>query len=128
MTEAGLLLAIFVGGLAGGVFRYAVSGLVARAAGETFPWGTMVVNGTGALAIGLLAAVAATGRIGDPAWLVAVIGVLGSYTTVSSFGLQTLALARDSEWLPALFNIVGSLALCLGAAMAGYLAGTAVWA
>ena len=128
MTEAGLILLVFLGGIAGGVLRYAVSGLVARAAGETFPWGTMVVNGTGALAIGWLAAVAATGGVGDPAWLVAVVGVLGSYTTVSSFSLQTLALARDGEWLAALFNIVGSLALCLAAAMAGYLAGAAVLA
>jgi len=125
MTEAALfiLLATLGGGL-GGVARFWVSGVVARRFGETFPWGTLTVNATGAAAIGVLAALlsGAGGNIGaaGPLWAALVSGVLGSYTTVSSFSLQTLALARNGEPLRAALNITGSLVLCLGAAAAAY--------
>jgi fluoride exporter len=121
------LVLILLGGAAGGIGRYAVSGFVGRRVGETFPWGTLVVNGSGALGLGVLAAWIGAAGGGDAVWIAAAVGVFGSYTTVSSFSLQTLALARDGEWLPAAFNILGSLALCLGAAFVGYLAGGALW-
>lgn len=127
MPDAILLVLVFVGGFAGGVLRYSISGFVGRRVGETFPWGTVAVNGSGALAIGLLAAWVGEAGVPDALWMALVVGILGSYTTVSSFSLQTLALVRDGERLPALFNVVASLALCLGAAMVGYLAGMAVW-
>jgi CrcB protein len=101
--------------------------MVARRIGETFPWGTMVVNGSGAFTIGLLGAWVGTAGSAGAIWIAAAVGILGSYTTVSSFSLQTLALARDGEWLPAAFNVLGSLALCLGTAFVGYLAGGALW-
>ena len=121
------LALVATGGIAGGVLRYFISGMVARRIGETFPWGTMVVNGSGAFGLGILAAAMGNAGIGDTIWITAAVGVFGSYTTVSSFSLQTLALARDGEWLPATFNILGSLALCLGTAFVGYLAGGALW-
>jgi CrcB protein len=127
MPEILSLALVGIGGIAGGSLRYFVSGLVARRIGETFPWGTMVVNGSGAFAIGLLGAWAGTADAAGTIWIAAAVGVLGSYTTVSSFSLQTLALTRDGEWLPAAFNILGSLALCLGTAFVGYLAGGALW-
>jgi fluoride exporter len=125
MTEVALfiLLAMLGGGL-GGVARFWVSGMVARRFGETFPWGTLTVNVTGSAAIGVLAALllGAGGNAGatGPLWAALVSGVLGSYTTVSSFSLQTLALVRTGEPLRAALNITGSLVLCLGAAAAGY--------
>jgi len=122
MPEIAWLAAwVAAGSALGGVARFFVSGLVARAFGETFPWGTMVVNVTGALTIGILAALARRqGVLALPeAWPIAVTGFLGSYTTVSSFSLQTLALAREGEWLRAAGNIVLSLALCLCAAAVG---------
>lgn len=122
MLEIGWLVAwVAAGSALGGLARFLVSGLVARAVGETFPWGTMVVNVTGAFAIGVLAVMARhQGLLSLPAaWPVAVTGFLGSYTTVSSFSLQTLALAREGEWLRAAGNIVLSLACCLGAAALG---------
>ncbi len=72
---------------AGGIARFAVSGLVARGIGETFPWGTMVVNVTGAFAIGFLSMAAQRLSFLDrsEAWPLLVTGFLGSYTTVSSF-------------------------------------------
>ena len=119
------ILIIALAGAVGGIARFWISGLIARRIGERFPWGTLVVNVSGALAIGVLAALlpalGAQGESMPRLWLALVVGVLGSYTTVSSFSLQTLALIRERELLHALLNIVGSMILCLTAATAGYL-------
>jgi fluoride exporter len=118
------LLLVALGGAFGGVGRFWLSGFVARRFGESFPWGTLAVNVTGAMAIGALAAIAldpashAVLRL--PLWLMLAVGVLGSYTTVSSFALQTLALARAGERWGALANIALSVTLCLAAATLGY--------
>jgi fluoride exporter len=125
MTFAVLqIFAIAVGGAIGGAVRFWISGLVARRFGETFPWGTLVVNVSGATAIGALAGLLlspGTHAVNHvPVWAGLVIGTLGSYTTVSSFSLQTLALVRAGEARRALGNIVASLALCLTAAALGY--------
>jgi CrcB protein len=121
---AWLVVWVAAGSAFGGVARFFVSGLVARAVGETFPWGTMVVNVTGAFGIGVLAALAQRSGLftAAAAWPLAVTGFLGSYTTVSSFSLQTLALVRDGEWLRAAGNVLLSLLLCLAAAALGLVA------
>ena len=125
------LLAVVLGSALGGMARFWLSGFVASRIGETFPWGTLAVNASGALAIGLVAAAAAgAGYLGPHGWHFAVFGFLGSYTTVSSFSLQTLLLARDGEWRRAAANVGLSLALCLSAVglglfVGGRLAGTA---
>jgi fluoride exporter len=95
---------------------------VSRWFGETFPWGTLVVNVSGCVAMGVLAACARRhGLMVDaPFWLLAATGFLGSYTTVSSFALQTLALIQDGERWAALRYIAGSLALCLAAVAGGF--------
>ena len=119
MTE---LAALVLGCVLGGVARFWVSGVTGRLVGETFPWGTMTVNVSGCFAIGLAAAAAAggVGWLAAPeGWRLAVTGFLGCYTTVSSFTLQTLALARDGETELALRNLMLSAGLCLGAATAG---------
>ncbi len=121
------VILVALGGALGACARVWLSGLVARRVGEAFPWGTLTVNVSGAVAIGLLAArwpaVDGIGEGWRTAWLLLVTGVLGSYTTVSAFSLQTLALARAGEPLRAALNVIGSLALCLGAAFAGQQAG-----
>jgi CrcB protein len=118
------ILSVAVGGALGGIGRFWLSGFVARWVGETFPWGTLAVNVSGAAAIGALAPllwVPGRGEFADLSlWAALVTGVLGSYTTVSSFSLQTLALARNGEWGPALFNALASTILCLAAAAAAY--------
>jgi CrcB protein len=113
---------IAIGGALGGVARFWVSGLFARWFGETFPWGTMIVNITGSLAIGFFAT--CTGP--DGRWLVGaqgriffMIGLCGGYTTFSSFSLQTLNLMRDGEWLYATANAVLSVVLCLASVWFG---------
>jgi|YNPMSStandDraft_1061717.scaffolds.fasta_scaffold09560_4 CrcB protein len=115
------LLALLAGGFLGGVARWAVSGAVARRIGETFPWGTLVVNLTGAFAIGLAAA-----RLGEdpgPLRSALVTGFLGCYTTVSSLSLQSLALARNGEQGRAALNLVLTLLGGLAACAAGLFLG-----
>jgi CrcB protein len=118
------LLLIAWGGAIGGVGRFWISGLVARRFGETFPWGTMTVNASGAACIGVLAALLLTpdqlAPTHFPIWAALAVGILGSYTTVSSFSLQTLALLRAGEVSRAVMNVLGSLFLCLSAAAAGF--------
>ncbi|MBR0970556.1 fluoride efflux transporter CrcB [Bradyrhizobium japonicum] len=118
------VIAIAIGSVLGGCARYFVSGAIARRMGETFPWGTMTINVTGAFLIGIFGALAThPGSVfaaPDP-WLFAVTGFLGCYTTVSSFSLQTLTLARNGEPMHALGNIVFSVGLCLAAVSCGFL-------
>jgi len=107
---------IAFGSALGGVLRYWCSGLVARWFGETFPWGTLIVNVGGSLLIGLFATLSAPdGRllIGSVTRQFVMLGLLGGFTTFSSFSLQTLALAQNGEWLRAAANVVGSMLLCL---------------
>jgi fluoride exporter len=124
MLDAGFALFwVALGSAVGGAVRFFVSGLVARAVGETFPWGTMTVNATGSFAIGAAAAAADAGLVSNLAhvWPVAVTGFLGSYTTVSSFSLQTLALVREGEMARAGGNVVVSVLLCLAGVALGFL-------
>ncbi|MCP3397715.1 fluoride efflux transporter CrcB [Bradyrhizobium sp. CCGB20] len=118
------VIAIVVGSVLGGCARYFVSGAIARQLGETFPWGTMTINVTGAFLIGIFGALAThPGSVfaaPDP-WLFAVTGFLGCYTTVSSFSLQTLTLARSGEPMHALGNVVLSVGLCLAAVSCGFI-------
>jgi len=123
-THLALILPVALGGAIGGVLRYHVAGVVASRLGDRFPWGTLVVNVSGAALIGALAGLIPV-RPGiegaaSALWLVLAVGVLGSYTTVSSFSLQTLALLRAGDPGRAFANVIGSLALCLAAAMLGY--------
>ncbi|MCX6876125.1 MAG: fluoride efflux transporter CrcB [Verrucomicrobia bacterium] len=117
-----LLLAILGGGLGSGL-RYLISGVVADRCGEAFPWGTLVANVSGSLAIGCFATL--TGP--DGRWLVPpgarvffMIGICGGYTTFSSFSLQTLSLVRDGEWLKAGANAVLSFTMCMAAVWLGH--------
>jgi len=118
----GDLTSVVVGGALGGVSRYFLSGVIARGVGETFPWGTLVVNVSGAYLIGLIGGLAPDNVLfGSPdAWLLAVTGFCGGYTTVSSFALQTLALARDAERGRSIAYVVMSVVLCLAAVAGGY--------
>jgi fluoride exporter len=115
---------IAVGSALGGIARYWCSGVAARLFGETFPWGTLFVNVSGSFLIGLFATLTGPdGRMfaGSTARQFVMLGLLGGFTTFSSFSLQTLALAQDSEWLQAGGNIVGSVVLCLLAVWLGHL-------
>jgi fluoride exporter len=114
---------VLLGGALGTGGRYWLSGVVARLFGETFPWGTLLVNVSGSLVIGLFATLTGPdGRmfVGTNARQFVMIGLCGGYTTFSSFSLQTLNLLQDGEWLAAGANIVLSVVLCLLAVWVGH--------
>ena len=114
---------IAIGGALGSIARFWCSGLAARLVGETFPWGTIVVNVTGCLIIGFAAtAMAPDGRmfVGSTARQFVLTGFCGGFTTFSSFSLQTLNLVNDGEWLYALGNIGLSVIVCYLAVWAGH--------
>jgi fluoride exporter len=121
---------VVIGSAAGGVFRLWVLRAVAARVGERFPWGTLIVNVSGALAIGTVAAHAlAGGWVQEPAaWHVAVVGLLGSYTTVSAFSIQTLALVLEGDARRAAMNVVVSVGLCLIGVFAGFTLGSSLMA
>ena len=111
------------GSALGGMARYWCTGVMARLLGETFPWGTLLVNVLGSLIIGFFAtATAPDGRlfVGAEMRQFFMIGLLGGYTTFSSFSLQTLSLLNDGEWLYAGLNIGLSVIVCLLAVWIGH--------
>jgi len=115
---------IAVGSALGGIARFFVSGVTAQLIGETFPWGTLIVNVTGSFIIGFFATLTGPdGRVfvGTTGRQFVMIGICGGYTTFSSFSLQTLNLMNDGEWFYVGGNIVGSVVLCLAAVWAGHI-------
>jgi fluoride exporter len=120
---------VALGGALGSVARFGASGFMTRTAGGGFPWGTLLVNASGSLVIGAIAGLISL----DDRLLAApdsraflMIGVLGGFTTFSSFSLETLNLARDGEWALAGANIALSVLLCLAAVGIGYAGGAAL--
>lgn len=114
--------AVMVGGAVGAAARMALSGGVANYFGATFPWGTLIVNVTGCFLIGFFAAISGPDSpvlISPLVRQTVMIGILGGYTTFSSFSLQTLELAANGEWLAALGNLAGTVVACLLATTAG---------
>lgn len=120
----GMYLLVALGGAIGTTGRYFISGLAARLIGETFPWGTLIINVTGSFIIGFFAALTGPdGRlyVGSSGRQFFMTGICGGYTTFSSFSLQTLNLMNDGEWFRAGANMGLSLVLCLIAVWAGFM-------
>ena len=120
---------VMIGSALGGGARYWCSGFVAERVGETFPWGTLIVNVTGSFVIGFFATLTGPdGRflVGTTARQFVMVGICGGYTTFSSFSLQTLNLAREGEWFRAGGNIGLSVVLCLLAVWLGLVAAAAL--
>ena len=115
---------IFFGSGLGGLARFALSGVVANRFGETFPWGTFIVNATGSFLIGFIATFTDPESrilVGSSARQFVMTGILGGFTTYASFSLQTLALAREGEWFRAAANAFGTFTLCFVAVWLGHL-------
>jgi CrcB protein len=120
---------VAVGSALGGMARYWCSGIAARIVGQTFPWGTLIVNVLGSFIIGFFATLTGPdGRlfVNSNARIFVMVGLCGGYTTFSSFSLQTLNLVQDGEWLHAGGNVIGSVTLCLMAVWAGHLLAVAI--
>jgi fluoride exporter len=118
-------VAIAVGGGIGAMARHALNGAVTMRLGSGFPAGIFIVNVLGCLAIGLLAGVIAASRvqIGELTRTFLVVGVLGGFTTFSSFGLDTYTLLRGGQTALAMVNGLGQLIAGLCAVWLGFALG-----
>ena len=111
------------GGALGALARFAVGGWAERTLGARVPWGTLLVNVSGCLAIGFILTLAGERHAAREALRpLLVVGFLGAYTTFSAFGWETHGLLRDGEWLRASVNVLGSVAAGLAAVRLGVLA------
>ena len=114
------VFAIGAGGFVGALARYGVHVVLLRVAGPTLPFATLAVNTVGSFALGLLFGIAETHAVPPAVRLGLGVGVLGAFTTFSTFAIDTLALgARDGGPALALGNVVLNVGLALGAAAFG---------
>jgi CrcB protein len=117
------ILIVGAGGFIGAVSRYALSGLVHRLTGSTFPVGTLAVNVAGCFLLGaLMQLVTVDGAFAPNARLFLTIGMLGAFTTFSTFGYETLALLDAGDFLHAGLNVLYNVALGLLAVWLGRMA------
>jgi len=116
------LVLVALGSALGGVARFLATGWVSGRVDPAFPWGTMTVNLVGSALIGLLAGLGDSQRLGltPEARTFLMIGVLGGFTTFSSFSLETLRLLHDGAWSRAGANIGLSVGLCLAGVALGH--------
>lgn len=123
------ILLVGAGGFIGSVLRYLVSGYVQQATKSIgFPYGTLAVNVIGCFIIGFLAQLAeARGVFASESRLFVFVGILGGFTTFSSFGNETLNLARDSQMMGALANIGANVAVGLFAVWLGRTVSYLIW-
>ena len=118
------LIFIAMGGAIGAVLRYGASLSVYSLLGRGFPYGTLFVNVTGSLLMGLLGVMMLERFNIGPEWRAAVlVGVLGSFTTFSTFSIETLNLLEQGDVMRAVANIVLSVLVCLAAVWFGVLIG-----
>ena len=121
------LVLIGLGGFAGAISRYAVDGFVSDRTGGAFPWGTLAVNATGSLVLGLLFAMT-TERAILPADIrgPVMIGFIGAYTTFSTYMLESWGLMENGSYGLAIANLGGSMLVGLGATAVGLIIGRAL--
>jgi len=114
---------VAIGGAAGSVARYWMAVGVARIAGETFPWGTLLINIIGSFVISYFGAMTlpdGARPAGIEMRLFVMVGLCGGFTTFSSFSMQTIELLRGGEVGRAIAYIIGSVALCLTGTVLGF--------
>ena len=108
------LLAIALGGALGALLRYGVGTGVDRWLGRAFPWGTLLINASGSLAMGMLyVLLVERGLLSPPLRAVLMVGLLGAFTTFSTFSLETVHLLERGEAGRAAANVFVSAGLCV---------------
>lgn len=116
------ILLLAAGGAIGTVSRYALSGLTHKYFLGTFPLGTLMVNVLGSLVIGMLWGTWESANLSSNMRTFIFIGILGGFTTFSSFSLETMNLFRDGEFKMAVFNILANNILGIVMVFAGFFA------
>ena len=123
MIDLRSLMAVGLGGAIGSVLRYVVTFLFVQRFGSGFPWSTVFINVSGSLLIGIVAELSLTRALGITPFfrLVLAVGVLGGYTTFSTFSFETLLLVNEGARYLAFFYAAGSVILGIIAAFTGML-------
>lgn len=114
-----LLVAVSAAAGGGAVLRYLVDRMVAQRLRVDWPVGTFVVNVSGSLLLGLILGLGAHHGLGTTTVDIVGAGLTGGFTTLSTWAWESVALAETDEWLGAVLNVAGSIAVGLGAAAAG---------
>jgi CrcB protein len=115
------LLLIALGGAFGSVMRYLIAGWMQRLFENPFPIGTFTVNVTGCLCVGVLAAYFAGPHLVREEYKLALtVGVLGGFTTFSTFGMETFSYLNEGQWGRAALNVLLTNITCLAAVWIGY--------
>jgi len=123
MNSWNTCLLIFVGAGVGANARYWLTIWMGQRMGPLFPWGTLTVNTLGSLLIGLLAGAVAGGEPFFQPWrLLLAVGVLGGFTTFSTFSLDAVQLMRDQQWMLALGYIAASTVVTIAGCGVGFFA------
>lgn len=118
------LLLIALGGAIGTVLRYVTSLVAVRWLGADFPYGTLIVNVTGAFAIGVVQQVGTEALLlSDDLRLFITTGMLGGFTTYSTFSYETVRLVEANAWHQAWINVVVTTTVCLGLCFLGIAVG-----
>ena len=121
------LVLICLGGALGTGLRYPVTGVAARGFGPAFPYGTLAVNVLGSFLIGLVQEIALTTLVPAPTVrLFLTVGVLGGFTTYSTFNYETLQYLREGRAFLALLNVTATLCVCLLTGWLGLVAARAL--
>ncbi len=117
-----------IGGFIGSVMRYVLGGYVQQSSRSIFPYGTLTVNVIGCFVIGFLAQLAENrGVFSSEARAFVFIGILGGFTTFSSFGNETFNLARDGQILSVFANVGSNVILGLFAVWLGRTVSYLIW-
>lgn len=120
MPTAIKLTLIAGGGALGALLRYAVSGMALRLFGSAFPWGTLTANLVGCFLIGLFWVIADRAALDPRAIPFLFTGLLGAFTTFSTYSLESITLMREGEVLRGVLNVALSNGLGLAAVVAGF--------
>lgn len=118
------LFYIGMGGFVGANLRYFLSGWIADHFGQAFPWGTLIINVTGSILLGILISWSGNRIEVDPRIrLFLAVGFFGAFTTYSTYANESVALLQSGDWTGALGNVLSTNLLCLIGAMIGVLIG-----
>ncbi len=120
------VLLVALGGAIGSAARYLVGAVIANRFGPDFPWGTFIVNVSGSFLIGVILSLVGGGQLPAGARLFLAVGVMGGYTTFSTYNYETLQLIQGGEFGAATFNTLGQVVAGLVAVYLGMVLGRAL--
>ncbi len=117
------VLLVAIGGAIGAAARYLVGAWISSLLGPNFPWGTFFVNVTGSFVIGVVLVLVQGGALPAGARLFVAVGILGGYTTFSTYSYETLGLVSDGNLIGAFTNALGQVVLGLVGVYLGVVVG-----